>query len=540
MKEAVARQFRIFKDSSAEITERLRALDYLKISEEEDIQKAILFHITDPNYNIREKVADYLRTLGERTVELCTKYYEELTIPVIVEVLDLLHTIRGESAHYFVLDQLSHGDNRVRGAACLAIGAMRFEDDLYMILPLLEEDDEVLRIKVIRSLGMLQDPVAIFPMMKLFEDTILAPYVVDAMVNIGEEAVMSLEFALKERDTPPFKKYLILEALSRMKTESALSILHEHLHANERALRRISIWAVGQIGSAKSVPALLEVLKSDKLFVKHVEEALNNIYPFDIQLLTDVYHELHDEGQKCLLRVMREVRDKESIEFLVEKMERESTEKLRLIIEALAALGFEASFVTLLYHSNNLLRRLVLKIIPRGAGEFPFFAVRRLAIRSRDWKVRYRALYSLFLKGRSLTRGEMRRFLHDKNIFINVLALFILSKEKTPGGVKAIRERLISLTKSTKYTTDEYNFFLTKALYTLKSLPTLRTLDLLLQRQPFSRSNRDNLELRDQVLQVVVKLLRHRYVIQVEDDWDEDRLRGLLRLFRKLEPEVVR
>ncbi|MCK4906014.1 MAG: HEAT repeat domain-containing protein [Spirochaetes bacterium] len=509
MDNSLAHNLTRFKDTRLPVEERLKSFNLLKITQDPDVQKEILLHIIDSNYNFRDKIKEFLIAMGDETINTAKMFIDQLNETLLIELLEIIPEIKTELSYEFSSEFLEHKNKMVRAQAALALSSFQKEEDVFKLIPMLEDPDQRFQKKIIKALGLLKNLVAILPMMKLIENKILAPYVIDTVVSIGADAIESLSLALDEPMAPPYKKYLILEAFARLKNETSLDILYKYLNAKERALKRISVWAIGEVGSESSLPYLIEMLKKEPALSRHIETAIIKLYPFDISIIIEEYSNLDESAQLSVLKILKEVRDKESIEFLVDHLESETSDKLRLIIESLSSIGFEASCISLLYHENQLIQRLVLKIIPSGTGSFPFYAVKKIAIHSKNWKVRYRALYALFLKGRNLTEKEFKTFINDKNIFINALTLFIFSKEKTKKGLKYITKRLTRLCNSSRYTPQQYNFFLEKALDALKNTPGRATLLLLMKDNLFIKANMPNLIKKESVFSSVVKLLRY-------------------------------
>ena len=205
-------------------------LDEEKVKDEIEIQIDLL---NDPDLVVRREA---VITLGEMGDERCVE-------PLVRALRD--------------------GDWQVREAAIDALGQVGSP----AVEPLLKQlRDWDIRKSVIRALGKIKDERVLEPLVNQLRSDEFGLDATDALVTLGEPAIVRLVAALKDKDESIRKQAVI--ALGRIKSTQALDPLIEMLQDKDWFTRLTAAAALEKIGDERGREAIKPLLKDPDMVVK--------------------------------------------------------------------------------------------------------------------------------------------------------------------------------------------------------------------------------------------------------------------------------
>ena len=205
-------------------------LDEEKVKDEIEIQIDLL---NDPDLVVRREA---VITLGEMGDERCVE-------PLVRALRD--------------------GDWQVREAAIDALGQVGSP----AVEPLLKQlRDWDIRKSVIRALGRIKDERVLEPLVNQLRSDEFGLDATDALVTLGEPAIVRLVAALKDKDESIRKQAVI--ALGRIKSTLALDPLIEMLQDKDWFTRLTAAAALEKIGDERGREAIKPLLKDPDMVVK--------------------------------------------------------------------------------------------------------------------------------------------------------------------------------------------------------------------------------------------------------------------------------
>ncbi|TAJ10314.1 MAG: HEAT repeat domain-containing protein [Nitrospirae bacterium] len=205
-------------------------LDEEKVKDEIEIQIDLL---NDPDLVVRREA---VITLGEMGDERCVE-------PLVRALRD--------------------GDWQVREAAIDALGQVGSP----AVEPLIKQlRDWDIRKSVIRALGRIKDERVLEPLVNQLRSDEFGLDATDALVTLGEPAIVRLVAALKDKDESIRKQAVI--ALGRIKSTQALEPLIEMLQDKDWFTRLTAAAALEKIGDERGREAIKPLLKDPDMVVK--------------------------------------------------------------------------------------------------------------------------------------------------------------------------------------------------------------------------------------------------------------------------------
>lgn len=205
-------------------------LDEEKVKDEIEIQIDLL---NDPDLVVRREA---VITLGEMGDERCVE-------PLVRALRD--------------------GDWQVREAAIDALGQVGSP----AVEPLIKQlRDWDIRKSVIRALGRIKDERVLEPLVNQLRSDEFGLDATDALVTLGEPAIVRLVAALKDKDESIRKQAVI--ALGRIKSTQALDPLIEMLQDKDWFTRLTAAAALEKIGDERGREAIKPLLKDPDMVVK--------------------------------------------------------------------------------------------------------------------------------------------------------------------------------------------------------------------------------------------------------------------------------
>ncbi len=205
-------------------------LDEEKVKDEIEIQIDLL---NDPDLVVRREA---VITLGEMGDERCVE-------PLVRALRD--------------------GDWQVREAAIDSLGQVGSP----AVEPLIKQlRDWDIRKSVIRALGRIKDERVLEPLVNQLRSDEFGLDATDALVTLGEPAIVRLVAALKDKDESIRKQAVI--ALGRIKSTQALDPLIEMLQDKDWFTRLTAAAALEKIGDERGREAIKPLLKDPDMVVK--------------------------------------------------------------------------------------------------------------------------------------------------------------------------------------------------------------------------------------------------------------------------------
>jgi HEAT repeat protein len=163
-----------------------------------------------------------------------------------------------------------------------------------------------------------------------------------ALGEIGDaKAVDALIETLKDEDS--YVRSSVAEALGKIRNARSVHALIEALRDRDSDVRRSVAWALGEIGDARAVDALIEALKVEETYVRiSVARALGKIR--DSRAVDALIEALKDENsyvRKSVAWALGEIGDARAVDELVRMLNDEDSDVRESVAEALDKLGWE-------------------------------------------------------------------------------------------------------------------------------------------------------------------------------------------------------
>ena len=228
--------------------------------------------LRDEDWGVREDAAVALGESGDpRGVRPLIEALRDSDQAVRAAAISALVSI-GEPAVMDLGNCLRDQDLAVQEAAASILSSIA---DVRVIDPLISalvSEDWVVRMHSSKAIGRLASPQAVSTLVLLLQDKV--PAVRDeamvALKNIGEQAVIPLEIALKDKDWRT--RLTATEALGVLGSKTAVQPLIEIVQSDpDTAVRQDAIRALGCIGDSSATEQLLRVLNEPRLQVQAIE-----------------------------------------------------------------------------------------------------------------------------------------------------------------------------------------------------------------------------------------------------------------------------
>lgn len=179
------------------------------------------------------------------------------------------------------------------------ISKMKDNKDVKGLIKALSYKDESIRLRAIKALGILGDPEAIEPLIKLLSHSFLGNYATFSLGKIGKPAVKPLINALQKDN----KNVRINStyALGLTGDTNAVQTLIQLLDDKNDTVRMNAAAALGMIGSEEAVLSLIKALNDKHWKVReNATGALEQIG--DKKAIKPLNHMLNDENKEVSVR----------------------------------------------------------------------------------------------------------------------------------------------------------------------------------------------------------------------------------------------
>jgi HEAT repeat protein len=136
------------------------------------------------------------------------------------------------------------------------------------------------------------------------------------IIAVGERSVPTLLGQVKTEDKQ-VREYVIA-ALGTLKVTKAIPPVSEVLARQELERRYVAAWALGEIGGAAAIPALIRALSDDNSEVRrYATRALIKLNKLSVMPLIEYLDEAHGEGAAAAIRAIGDIADKRALDALL-------------------------------------------------------------------------------------------------------------------------------------------------------------------------------------------------------------------------------
>lgn len=241
---------------------------------------ALIRSLADTDAAVRAQAAAALHRLGEkRATKALVKLLDDVDMDVQIRAATALGDLGDEESVSSLLPLLEHDDPNLRGAAADALGKLGSEAAAVPLTRLFEDADENVRLKAVSAFRRFKSNAATQPLLGLLSDSnfTIRQRAVDALGEIGNPIALDPLIAILRTDGAVEVRMAAAKALGLLRSAKALPVLEEALD-DELTVRCRAIAALGDIGDASSLPALLAMLRDVTPEVRyHASQSLAEI-----------------------------------------------------------------------------------------------------------------------------------------------------------------------------------------------------------------------------------------------------------------------
>lgn len=236
--------------------------------------------LSDPDAIVRAQTAAALQKVGDkRAVPGLLKLLTENDLDVCTRAAATLGELGERQAAPGLLPLLERPEPEVRCAAADALGKIGDEMAAEPLTQLFYDSDETVRLKAVSAFRKFRSASAVTPLLLLLDDgnVQIRQRAVDALGEIGNLAALDRLIVTLRADSATEVRMAAAKALGQFKSPKALKSLEEALD-DDLTVRCRAISALGDIGDASSLPALLAMLKDPTPEVRyHASQSLAEI-----------------------------------------------------------------------------------------------------------------------------------------------------------------------------------------------------------------------------------------------------------------------
>jgi|GEM_PF-520648 len=378
---------------------------------------ALIRALADPDAVVRANAAAALQRVGDlRAVKPLIKLLGDDDADVCSRAATTLGELGDAQAAAPLLPLLQRAEPEVRAAAAEALGRLGDEVAAEPLTQLFYDADENTRLKAVSAFRRFRSASAVNPLLQLLNDTNVAirQRAVDALGEMGNLSALERLIVTLKTDAAVEVRMAAAKALGLLRSPKALPALEEALD-DELTVRCRCIAALGDIGDASTLPALLAMLRDSTPEVRyHASQALaevghqNSRKPLE-DLLSDENLMVRRGAAKALVK-LGDPRGEQLIETVSTKPKPTAQARFAAIVpDWLVGLVNPASaggqLVLILLVGLPLLGAIGYFAGPAVLGMFK--PAQRLAIRGRPTSVGISADGQLMLTGRGRGSAEI-------------------------------------------------------------------------------------------------------------------------------------
>ncbi|MDX1967662.1 MAG: HEAT repeat domain-containing protein [Planctomycetaceae bacterium] len=236
--------------------------------------------LSDPDAIVRAQTAAALQKVGDkRAVPGLLKLLAENDLDVCTRAAATLGELGERQAAPGLLPLLERPEPEVRCAPADALGKIGDEMAAEPLTRLFHDADESVRLKAVSAFRKFRSASAVTPLLLLLDDANvqIRQRAVDALGEIANPAALDRLIVTLRADSATEVRMAAAKALGQFKSAKALKSLEEALD-DDLTVRCRAISALGDIGDASSLPALLAMLKDPTPEVRyHASQSLAHI-----------------------------------------------------------------------------------------------------------------------------------------------------------------------------------------------------------------------------------------------------------------------
>lgn len=224
---------------------------------------ALIRALSDQDSVVRaQAAAALLRIPDKRAIKPLIKLLEDKDVDVCVRAATALGEFGDADAAISLLPLLDRDEPEIRGAVSDALGKIGSEVAAEPLTKLFQDEDEQVRLKAVSAFRRFKSDAATAPLLQLLDDASVAirQRAADALGEAGNRAALDRLISMLRTDPAVEVRMAAAKALGQLKSANALKVLEEALD-DEMTVRCRAIVALGEIGDASSLPALLAMLK---------------------------------------------------------------------------------------------------------------------------------------------------------------------------------------------------------------------------------------------------------------------------------------
>jgi len=348
--------------------------------------------------------------VAKRAVEryLSREIPEKFTLPPLQAL--------GRHVVPLLVQALQDENERVRKAACEALGAIGDPQAIPHLAQALQDEAWEVRKAAFEALGAIGDPQAIPHLAQALqdEDWLVRKAACEALGAIGDpQAIPHLAQALQ--DEHRLVRAAACEALGAIGDPQAIPHLAQALQDEHRWVREAACEALGAIGDPQAIPPLLQALQDEALEVRKAAcEALGKIG--DPQAIPPLLQALQDEAwevRKAACEALGAIGDPQAIPPLLQALKNEDWWVCKAACEALGKIGDPQAIPPLLQ-----------------------------ALQDEDWAVRRAACWALGAIGDPQAIPPLLQALQDEHRWVREAACEALGAIGDPQAIPPLLQAL--------------------------------------------------------------------------------------------------
>lgn len=369
-------------------TEKVQA----PMSEQEILQGLV----SDDSLLVRQAAFEAANQGLKSALPLLVSLFESSSVGIQEAVEVAVRKIRGEDAVRLIIPILRCEDATVRNISMDILREIA-EDDVQAMIDLVYDEDPDIRIFATDILGSIKNASVVQALSEalLHDPEVNVRY--QAAISLGEikdpKSVDALKQSIKDEE---WVQYAAIGALAKIRDTHSVDILLQALDSVSPLVVSIIIEALGDIGSVKAVPRLLEFLTKCEgpLRIKVLKAIIQTLGPNALNLLGAqqlvVFQEymieaLQEKDEEVLMVVlsglasagMNPAATKAILEFGKRVDPDVQLELLHKIIDTLKEIGYNEELELALMSDNEMIRKLAIETCGSIEGKAGRFVLKR-------------------------------------------------------------------------------------------------------------------------------------------------------------------
>lgn len=259
---------------------RAHAAESLGMIADKKATPALAKLLSDFDPAVRMNAATALTRIADpRSVSALIAAAGDADADVARQVVHALGELDAKQAVPVLLPMLQRPEPELRGSVAEALGRIGDETAAIPLTGLFHDSDEGVRLKAVSAFRRFRTPTAVQPLIVLLDDpnAALRQRAVESLGEIRHQPTVDQLMQMLRADSAVEVRLAAAKALGQLKNPKAVPVLEEALD-DEFTVRCRAIVAIGQIGDASSLPALLAMLRDPVPEVRyHATQALADL-----------------------------------------------------------------------------------------------------------------------------------------------------------------------------------------------------------------------------------------------------------------------